>query len=62
MFKKRKKKQVFDDVIVNEAFNKLKKKKRARALNLLKDYEKGVVIQVNKDVDNKELIIGLLKK
>lgn len=44
-----------------EDLKKIKRKDRKKALELLIEYQRGLVIQVDKDVDQKELMIKLRK-
>jgi len=39
-----------------EDLKKIKKKYRAKALKLLKEYENGIVISLNRDINQKEMI------
>jgi hypothetical protein len=39
-----------------EDLKKIKKKYRAKALKLLKEYENGLVISVDKDINQKEML------
>jgi len=42
--------------IDKEELKKIPKKRRAKAIKLFKEYEAGLIIRVNEDIDQKELI------
>lgn len=44
-----------------EDLKKIKRKDRKKALELLTEYQRGLVIQVDKDIDQKELMVKLRK-
>lgn len=58
LFKKKEKEVLEYDL---DDFKKIKKKDRKKALKLLKEYNKGLVIQVDKNINQKELMDKIRK-
>lgn len=58
LFKKKEKEVLEYDI---DDFKKIKKKDRKKALKLLKEYNKGLVIQVDKNINQKELMDKIRK-
>jgi hypothetical protein len=58
LFKKKVKEQPEYDL---DDLKKIKKKDRKKALKLSEEYKKGLVIQINKDINQKELMESIRK-
>lgn len=44
-----------------EDLKKIKKKNRKKAIRLYEEYQKGLVIQLNKDINQKDLMLDIRK-
>jgi len=53
LFKKREKVELDYDI---DDLKKIKKKDRKRSLRLLQEYKRGIIISIDKDINQKEMI------